>query len=283
MNNMFNLEQAIAEWRRQMLAAGIKSPVPLEELESHLRQDFAALVLAGKPEPEAFQLAAARLGSPASMRIEFDKIKGGQIRSVKIGWLLWLAAVIVTAALLARGLIAGRMNPLMFAHVLAMTAGYGAAFLTGIFGICSVCWRLFDRLSQVRQQSLGRTVYLFSHLALGLVIVGMMVGLPVSQQLFGRFWRWDPKEIGALCAAVWLIVLVAMQRFGRLSDRGLMLMCIGGNVVVSLAWFGAGIIDYNLRMHGGVTANYWPLAVFLGIQLCFLMAGLAPSHKVPES
>ncbi len=36
---MFNLEQAISEWRRQMLAAGLKTPVPLEELESHLRQD----------------------------------------------------------------------------------------------------------------------------------------------------------------------------------------------------------------------------------------------------
>ena len=30
---MFDLEQAIAGWRRQMQAAGIKTPVPLEELE----------------------------------------------------------------------------------------------------------------------------------------------------------------------------------------------------------------------------------------------------------
>ena len=33
---MFSLEQAIIRWRRRMLAAGIKTPVPLEELESHL-------------------------------------------------------------------------------------------------------------------------------------------------------------------------------------------------------------------------------------------------------
>jgi len=31
---MFNLEQSIADWRRQMIAGGIKTPVPLEELES---------------------------------------------------------------------------------------------------------------------------------------------------------------------------------------------------------------------------------------------------------
>jgi hypothetical protein len=29
---MFNVEPAIAEWRKQMLAAGIKTPVPPEEL-----------------------------------------------------------------------------------------------------------------------------------------------------------------------------------------------------------------------------------------------------------
>ena len=38
---MFGLEQAIADWRQQMLAAGIKTPVPLEELEIHLREDIA--------------------------------------------------------------------------------------------------------------------------------------------------------------------------------------------------------------------------------------------------
>jgi hypothetical protein len=36
---MFNLEQSIADWRRQMLAAVVKTPVPPEELESHLRDD----------------------------------------------------------------------------------------------------------------------------------------------------------------------------------------------------------------------------------------------------
>jgi hypothetical protein len=30
---MFDLEQAVAEWREQLRAAGIQSPAPLEELE----------------------------------------------------------------------------------------------------------------------------------------------------------------------------------------------------------------------------------------------------------
>ncbi len=37
---MFDLEESIADWRKQMLAAGIKSPVPPEELEIHLREEI---------------------------------------------------------------------------------------------------------------------------------------------------------------------------------------------------------------------------------------------------
>jgi hypothetical protein len=37
---MFSLEQSIAEWRTQMLAAGIKTPTLLEELENHLRDEI---------------------------------------------------------------------------------------------------------------------------------------------------------------------------------------------------------------------------------------------------
>ena len=46
---MFNLEQAITEWRQRMLAAGLRSPVPLDELESHLRDEIERQVRAGAP------------------------------------------------------------------------------------------------------------------------------------------------------------------------------------------------------------------------------------------
>jgi len=36
---MFDLDEAILEWRRGMIGGGIKRAVLLEELEGHLRQD----------------------------------------------------------------------------------------------------------------------------------------------------------------------------------------------------------------------------------------------------
>jgi hypothetical protein len=280
---MFNLEQAIADWRQGMLDAGVKTSVPLDELESHLREDIGALVSAGKPEAHAFQLAVARLGDPGSVQTEFNKIKCASIRPVKIGSLLWIGATFVTAAFLAKGLFTGKLNLLLYAHVLSVTAGYGAVFLLGGFGICHVCYRSFHALSPVRQRSLSHAVHLFSHLAMGLVLVATMLGMIWSKQHWHRYWGWDPKEIGAVCVFGWLIAMVAMQRFQRISKRAVMLMCIGGNIIVSLAWFGAGIIVNNQRTPGYGMGHYWPLATLLVIQLCFLMKGLTLSHEVPES
>ena len=72
-SNMFDLEQAIADWRKQMLAAGIQSPVPLEELESHLREEIERLLQSGFNEQEAFMISARGIGQPKSLNHEFQK------------------------------------------------------------------------------------------------------------------------------------------------------------------------------------------------------------------
>jgi hypothetical protein len=77
---MFNLEQSIAEWRRQMLAAGIKSPVPLEELECHLREEIEQQIRAGADEARAFQIAVLNIGQAAPLKKEF--MKTGNFKSV---------------------------------------------------------------------------------------------------------------------------------------------------------------------------------------------------------
>jgi len=71
---MFNLEQSIAEWRRQMLAAGIKTPVPLEELEIHLREEIERRINSGQSEADAFSSAARNIGQAQLVQNEFAKI-----------------------------------------------------------------------------------------------------------------------------------------------------------------------------------------------------------------
>ena len=70
---MFNLETKISEWRRQMLAAGMASPVPLDELEAHLREEFEQLSKTGCAEAEAFERAVQKIGKAPVIQGEFKK------------------------------------------------------------------------------------------------------------------------------------------------------------------------------------------------------------------
>ena len=98
---MFNLDRSIAEWRRQMLVAGIKTPVPLDELESHLRDDVEQRMCSGSSAPEAFAAAIERVGQSAALKNEFEKIGGTKearrrnylLRSFFLGAGLFVAGV----------------------------------------------------------------------------------------------------------------------------------------------------------------------------------------------
>ena len=57
-----------------MLAAGIKTPVPLEELELHLREEIERHIQLGLKEREAFETAAQQFGQARTIENEFNKI-----------------------------------------------------------------------------------------------------------------------------------------------------------------------------------------------------------------
>jgi len=85
---MFDLEQSIAEWRKQMLAAGIKTPVPLEELEIHLREEIERQMKAGSNEQQAFETATASIGQTKLLKMEFKKIDAENWNR-PLAWIAW--------------------------------------------------------------------------------------------------------------------------------------------------------------------------------------------------
>lgn len=101
---MFDLETAIAAWRKQMLDAGIKSPVTLDELELHLREEIERQSQSRLSEQTAFEIAAEKIGRPDKLKTEFNKVPVPPgIRLVKLAglacgvvgglFLLWTAYV----------------------------------------------------------------------------------------------------------------------------------------------------------------------------------------------
>lgn len=75
---MFDIEQSIAEWRRQMLAASVKNPNVLDELESHLREDVARQAQSGLGGEQAFEAAVQRIGQAGPLKREFAKVGGSK-------------------------------------------------------------------------------------------------------------------------------------------------------------------------------------------------------------
>jgi hypothetical protein len=70
----FKLEKAIAKWRKEMVAQGVKSRDVLDELENHLREDVANQIEAGTDVAEAFSIAVQRIGKGAALEREFAKL-----------------------------------------------------------------------------------------------------------------------------------------------------------------------------------------------------------------
>jgi hypothetical protein len=95
---MPDLEQQISAWRSQMLSAGIKTPVPLDELESHLREEIAVLIAAGKSEADAFSAAVQKLGPAARLEPEFEKLPPS--RPARL-WPAYLSLLALTAFFVA--------------------------------------------------------------------------------------------------------------------------------------------------------------------------------------
>jgi hypothetical protein len=73
---MFNLENSIIEWRRQMIAAGVKDTNVLDELESHLREDVESRMAAGAGAEQAFEAAVQQIGRARALQHEFAKVGG---------------------------------------------------------------------------------------------------------------------------------------------------------------------------------------------------------------
>ncbi len=94
---MFDLEQSIAEWHRQMLVAGIKSPVLLDELESHLREEVDLQMHTGFDAQFAFGIAVGQIGKAPSIKTEFKKIERNNMKRL-IFILLGIFAVLFGVA-----------------------------------------------------------------------------------------------------------------------------------------------------------------------------------------
>jgi len=75
---MFHLEKAINDWKRQVTGSKLVCRETIDELESHLREDFEAQVRDGIDPGEAFEHAVMRIGDLKLLTSEFGKLSSNR-------------------------------------------------------------------------------------------------------------------------------------------------------------------------------------------------------------
>ena len=154
---MFDLEKAIADWRRQMLAAGIKTPVPLEELEIHLREAIERQVKTGLNANQAFAVATRQMGRADLLNKEFKK-EAKEARN-------WKLIHVIGAGYLCL-LTSGFANVLFQNGNLTSAQRMSGLTALAVFNLLTVTGRLAYRLFPVIPNQRIRTVI---HVSIGVM------------------------------------------------------------------------------------------------------------------
>jgi len=168
-------------------------------------------------------------------------------------------------------------------HVVTVTLGYGATFLAGLLGTCSIVQMIWARLSghspahvadRDIQDRLHRMTYGVVCFALFFSFIGTVLGGLWADDSWGRFWGWDPKENGALMIVLWNAAVLHARWDRWIGPRGFALFTIGGNIVTAWSWFGTNQLGIGLHSYGFTSGVLLLLAGYVASQLALIAAGL---------
>jgi len=139
---MFDLERAIADWRREMRTAGLKASDLLDELENHLRDEIERQTRSGSAPEKGFQFAVRQIGSLPALQAEFAKAHypaPGSLRKI--------AAVAYSVEVLAYTAL--QMRLLWKSAPASSELWLGVAGLAVTLCAASAGWRLVPRMMSV--------------------------------------------------------------------------------------------------------------------------------------
>jgi ABC-type transport system involved in cytochrome c biogenesis permease subunit len=167
-------------------------------------------------------------------------------------------------------------------HVVTVALGYGATFLAGMIGTCSIVHGIWTRLqgrpdspeSRDVQDRLFRMNYGVVCFALFFSFIGTVLGGLWADDSWGRFWGWDPKENGALMIVLWNAAVLHARWDRWIGPRGFALFTIAGNIITAWSWFGTNQLGIGLHSYGFTSGVLLLLGAYVASQVALLVSGL---------
>ncbi len=190
-----------------MLAAGIKSPVPLEELEIHLREEIELQMKLGEREVQAFKTAAQRIGHAHMIQKEFKKTEaaGWHMGQIWAGAIVGLLQSILIGAVLFN-------SEMIFGDRMSSLAAIATSFL--FMAVMRSFYKILPVIPTKRKRTAavlifgGVPAFMWCGVVAGFVLPGHE--FPFGQWLATVLWVVAPP-LGAFLGLIWGIEIAARK------------------------------------------------------------------------
>lgn len=170
-------------------------------------------------------------------------------RSYSAGGVIMLVNVLLTAAILilmpqqigASGpLMPALKSPWLTVHVLTAIAAYSA--FTVAAGLAAVKLKIND-LSE------DTDIYQITSFGFVMLTLSIILGAIWAEQVWGRYWTWDPKETWAL--VTWIIYAIYLHLHRQRDWRGnhARILVIAGFILVLFTFFGVNYLLPGLHSY----------------------------------
>jgi cytochrome c-type biogenesis protein CcsB len=157
-----------------------------------------------------------------------------------------------------------RSNYWLTIHVLTITLGYAAFFLT--LGIANVTLFKFiqgESKNKMEILTLNQLTYRAMQFGVVLIAAGTILGGIWADYSWGRFWGWDPKEVWALIVLLSYLAILHGRFAGWVNQFSYACWTVAAFLSVLMAWYGVNfILGVGLHSYGFSTGGFTGVAIF---------------------
>jgi ABC-type transport system involved in cytochrome c biogenesis permease subunit len=176
----------------------------------------------------------------------FARMSGQGIYAVAGGIGAGLCAMVGEAMPPDLGSHIGQLQPVLrskfwlWIHVKTVVAAYAPLTLGLVLGNL-VLWRAWR---ERRAVTMAESKMLYRCLQWGTVLMaaGTLLGAVWADQAWGRFWGWDPKEVGALMIVLTYLVPLHLRYVGAVGPTGIAGWSVLGYLSVVWSWYGVNFV-----------------------------------------
>ncbi len=227
----------------------------------------------------------------AVLGLFFARMTGKGIYAVAGGIGAGLCAMVGEAMPPDLGSHIGQLQPVLrskfwlWVHVKVVVGAYAPLVLALVLGNL-VLWQAWRQRRKVTQEE-SRLLYRCLQWGTVLMAAGTLLGAVWADQVWGRFWGWDPKEVGALMIVLTYLIPLHLRYVGAVGPTGLAAWSVLGFLSVVWSWYGVNfILGAGLHAYAFGSGGQWiilPLAgaqvVFTTIQLIMIKRAVAYPRK----